>query len=209
MTRVVRAMANSQAEGVRKALAITSGYGGYCLKFVRICRDVPAKYGTAIAAWNAAKRKHVRNRNVPPGCPAFFSKGNSAGHVIISIGNGKFRSTNSATNKIFTCTIATWEKMGYRYEGWSEDLNGVSVYSGEPVKPSFVIGYGSKGSRVANYQRQMNRIFPAYSRLKVDGSFGPLTRNVTRNFQARAGIKVTGNVDSATMTALARYGVKV
>lgn len=76
-------------------------------------------------------------------------------------------------------------------------------------KASSVLSRGSSGSAVRTLQRELNRVFPAYSRLAVDGHFGPATEKVVREFQRRAGLKVDGYVGPATQAALRRHGVKL
>lgn len=66
---------------------------------------------------------------------------------------------------------------------------------------------GDRGRKVRRLQRQMNRIFPAYSRLKVDGIFGKATEDVIETFQRRAGIAADGVVGPRTRRALRRSGV--
>lgn len=72
-----------------------------------------------------------------------------------------------------------------------------------------ILRVGSEGPAVAKLQSEMNRIFPRYSRLAVDGDFGPLTDAVVREFQHRAGIVVDGEVGPQTRATLAKYGVKL
>jgi hypothetical protein len=64
---------------------------------------------------------------------------------------------------------------------------------------------GSKGSDVTYLQALFNRAYPAYSKLAVDGDFGPATEAVAREFQRRANLGVDGIVGPATWRAL---GVK-
>lgn len=64
---------------------------------------------------------------------------------------------------------------------------------------------GSTGGDVTYLQALFNRAYPAYSRLVVDGDFGPATEAVAREFQRRANLGVDGIVGPATWRAL---GVK-
>lgn len=64
---------------------------------------------------------------------------------------------------------------------------------------------GSTGPDVNYLQSLFNRAYPAYSRLAVDGDFGPATETVAREFQRRSGLPSDGVVGAATWRAL---GVK-
>lgn len=71
---------------------------------------------------------------------------------------------------------------------------------------------GVRGSDVAALQRGMNRMFPAYSRLRVDGDFGPNTEAVVKEFQRRVGYKgkwIDGIVGDGTRSHLRKYGINV
>ena len=76
-------------------------------------------------------------------------------------------------------------------------------------KPAKVTVYtiGSSGSKVKNLQKALNRVFPSYSKLVVDGIYGALTAAVVREFQRRAGLVVDGIVGPLTIAALKKYGV--
>lgn len=83
-----------------------------------------------------------------------------------------------------------------------------------PTKPptsNFVpLMMGSTGARVTTLQNGLNKVFRSYSRLDVDGDYGPLTAGVVREFQRRAGGLVQdGVVGEKTAQALAKYGIKV
>lgn len=67
---------------------------------------------------------------------------------------------------------------------------------------------GSKGRRVRNLQAGLNRAFPAYSSLAVDGIFGRATERAVKEFQRRSGLTADGIVGPKTRKALARYGIK-
>src|SRR5690606_1494868 len=105
------------------------------LKWVRQCflyngKVVPGVHPTAIAAYNATKKRHT-GRKPPYGVPVWFepSKNVAAGHVAFSLGDGTVLTTNSATNRIHRVKISTLEKSwGQPYLGWTEDINGVRIY---------------------------------------------------------------------------------
>lgn len=68
---------------------------------------------------------------------------------------------------------------------------------------------GSKGAAVTKLQVGLNKVFPAYSKLKVDGVFGSATERVVREFQKRSKLTVDGIVGTRTKAALAKYGIRV
>ncbi|NIL76795.1 peptidoglycan-binding protein [Rhodococcus sp. B10] len=51
---------------------------------------------------------------------------------------------------------------------------------------------GSRGDAVRRLQERLNRDYPRYSKLVVDGDYGPATEAVVREFQQRAGLLVDG-----------------
>ncbi|WP_051580623.1 peptidoglycan-binding protein [Pseudonocardia acaciae] len=61
---------------------------------------------------------------------------------------------------------------------------------------------GSSGPVVAAMQARLNRDYPAYSTLTVDGAFGAATEAVVREFQRRAGLAEDGVAGPATLAAL-------
>lgn len=247
----LRVVPRTPAQIVRNALAITTGYGGLCLKFTRTCANIPAVHGSAKHAWAAAVHKHAGYADAPAGAFLFMSHPNSKhGHVAVYLGDGTMRTTNSRTGRIHTDKVSAWVRGNYTVQGWTEDLNGVRVPGLAPVKrvgggarppttaassassaPSTsaspassgaspaattasggsggtVLRRGSTGAAVSRLQRSLNAVFPAYSKLAVDGSYGPLTAGVVAEFQRRVGVRVTGDVDAATHRALTRHGVR-
>jgi uncharacterized protein YraI len=80
---------------------------------------------TAYNHWLAVPTsyKHPGDTAVPAGGLAFFSGGSSgAGHVMLSVGGGKFASTDIGGNGTLTLTtIATIQsKWGETYKGWTQ-----------------------------------------------------------------------------------------
>jgi len=76
-----------------------------------------------------------------------------------------------------------------------------------PSPSSPVLRRGSTGQAVRNLQAGLNRAFPAYSKLSVDGSFGPATEKVVKEFQRRVSIAQDGSVGPVTRGKLAAHGV--
>jgi lysozyme len=64
------------------------------------------------------------------------------------------------------------------------------------------ISSGSTGQNVKDVQSTLNKNYPAYSHLTVDGIFGPATLAVVKEFQQRAGLVVDGIVGPATYAKL-------
>ncbi|TSD50523.1 M15 family peptidase [Rhodococcus sp. KBS0724] len=64
---------------------------------------------------------------------------------------------------------------------------------------------GSTGGDVTYLQGLLNRMFASYSKLIVDGDFGPATESVVRQVQSRSNLAVDGIVGPATWRVL---GVK-
>ena len=208
--------ARTPSQAIEKATSITSGYGGMCLKFVRVCFGIGSKYGSAKTAWANAKVKHYTSSltGIPTGAPIFFSHPKSKyGHVTVYLGNGYMRTTNSATGRIHTDPVSKWLGWGYTLLGWTEDLNGVTIPGlKKKATPVAVAGpatlrKGTTSSAVGSLQRGMNKAFPAYSKLSADNVFGGRTEAVVMEFQRREGITRDGIVGPTTRAHLARYGV--
>jgi N-acetyl-anhydromuramyl-L-alanine amidase AmpD len=75
-----------------------------------------------------------------------------------------------------------------------------------PVKSLQV---GDEGPQVRDLQDELNRTFPSYSSLDVDGVFGPATKAVVSEFQYRTGIAVDGIVGPTTRRELGKHGIVV
>lgn len=109
-------------------VGINMAAAGYCLQFTRECFDVGPVYGSAIDAWNGARLKHPGDRAVPPAVPVFFNSSSPYEHVCISTEAGTYVSTFNAEVRKYSSLSAVENTFG-PYLGWSEDLNGVTVYA--------------------------------------------------------------------------------
>ena len=74
--------------------------------------------------------------------------------------------------------------------------------------PTNTLRIGDRGEQVRQLQAGLNRDYPAYSRLVVDGEFGPATESVVREFQRRAGLQVTGVADFETLAKLEEFSTE-
>lgn len=71
-----------------------------------------------------------------------------------------------------------------------------------PPYPTTTMKLGSHGESVRQLQSLLNRDYPAYSKLVADGEYGAKTEAVIREFQRRAGLRVTGVADGQTLDKL-------
>ncbi|QFG14265.1 lysin A [Mycobacterium phage Tourach] len=67
---------------------------------------------------------------------------------------------------------------------------------------------GDSGDRVKRLQQFFNDNFKSYSRLEVDGDFGPATKAVVVEFQKRVGVLADGIVGPVTLAAMVKHGFK-
>src|SRR5690606_36663624 len=87
--------------------------------------------------------------------------------------------------------LAFQRRFGLKVDG----IVGPEVYgalSTESASPN--LKRGSRGNTVKVLQSTLNKNYPAYSKLVVDGIFGSATVAVVKEFQRRAGLAVDGIV---------------
>jgi hypothetical protein len=124
---------------------------------------------------------------------------------------------HSQVSRVLGGTTHTDPGLGFPYDKVMEFLLGsrAAPSVGAPSAAS-VGGVGRtlrvaprllRGDDVRALQGGLNRAFPAYSDLQVDGVYGPGTAAVIREFQERAGLKADGVVGPATRAALARFNL--
>jgi cell wall-associated NlpC family hydrolase len=119
-------MPATRAQAVRNALADRTNAVGMCLQQVRTWAGIPARYPSAIIAWEHTRHR-VSTRTPPAGFFVFF-RGGRFGHIALSLGNGRIRTTDWPRGRVGTTTISELERRwGYHYVGSSSDVNGVNI----------------------------------------------------------------------------------
>lgn len=118
---------------------------GMCLREVRECFGVGPRAEDAAEAWQQAQHKHQQTdpRKIPRGVPVFWTGGTAGhGHVAIATGfAGNCLSTDIRRPGYFDKVPIEeiHDKWGLKLVGWTEDLNGVRVYTpprfAQPAKP--------------------------------------------------------------------------
>jgi hypothetical protein len=127
--------ASSPQQAVQNGHNAGSYDSGMCQKFVRDqCWRVGSLYGSAIEAWNGARFKHPGDRTPPAGAPVYYRGGNY-GHAVIFCGpeHTGIRSTDCFSAYDVSDAQLSWPETawGYEYLGWTEDINGVHVITGD------------------------------------------------------------------------------
>lgn len=64
-----------------------------------------------------------------------------------------------------------------------------------------------QGETVKLLQEGLNKVFPSYSKLKVDSMYGPESVKVVKEFQKRSNLDADGIVGKLTQDALAKHGI--
>ena len=126
---------------------------GMCQQFTRLAFGAGGGAPSASKAWDWAKKKHpTKNANsIPAGVPVFWKGGSRGfGHVAVSLGNGLVRSTDwPRSGQVGTARITDISRAwNQRLMGWTEDINGVTVYKPKPVKPKQPVIDASNVARV-------------------------------------------------------------
>lgn len=216
----------SGAAAVARARRFTRYEHGKCLNYVsnvltngRMLSYYGKSAAYAIEAWRKAQHAHT-DRNPPAGVPVYFSPGaNGYGHIAISLGGGRIRSTDwpYATRRdtmapVGETTIAGLERAwGRKYLGWSEDLCGVRLPGFPRPVPRVLVPYPnhqhSNGSRDDHHVEQIQKRLKQLGLYKgrIDASFGPGTESAVKAFQRAQKITRDGIVGRVTWKRLAIY----
>ena len=100
-----------------------------------------------------------------------------------------------------------------QYYGSEIYLTSAETVSGVPLSyPGESLRVGSEGSAVRTIQEQLNAIsdnYPAISKLRVDGIYGPLTESAVRKFQEIFDLPQSGVVDFGTWYQISNIYVAV
>ena len=134
-------MGLSREQAVREALRYTTWPHAMCGAFVQRVFGWGWVGASAIDAWNRAQHKHT-DFPPPPGVPCYWGpKGhNPYGHIAVSLGGGKCRSSDyPGSGRVGTVDIRWieqhWPNTG-RYLGWSEDIAGHVIPGGGGAAPA-------------------------------------------------------------------------
>lgn len=124
---------------------------GKCLAYVVDWWNAP-KIGCpdAITSWEWALHKHPNDRNPPAGAPVYY-RGGQYGHIAISVGGGRIRSTDCHTSGMVSEQPLDWpeKNWGYPYLGWTEDLSKERLPlegDDDVAKPTDVVGKDTDGT---------------------------------------------------------------
>lgn len=185
---------------------------GMCLEYVWRCIDAPYKVGIpdANAAWTKATQKRYTT-NPPAGAPVYFA-GGQHGHIAMSLGGGKIRSTDWPSKGYVGNTTISYlaSRWGLRYRGWSADYAGRTIsglgvavtYPGTMAVDKSTVIYasrlrpGARNSDTARFERAMYNYLGGAYRLKIaasraavgDGYYGTLTSTMCSDSYAKAGM---------------------
>lgn len=116
----------------------TSCRPSFCLQETRKIANIAGKYPSAISAWNNAAKRHIGAR--PPAgavVPVFFATASPYDHVAWAVGDGRVVTINGSRWSIYSSIEAMCKAWRCTYLGWTEDLNGVRVYTPPPPKPKY------------------------------------------------------------------------
>jgi hypothetical protein len=108
---------------------------GYCLQQVRLWCGANARYGDAATAWRNTNDRHPGNRNPPRGAPVYWTGGTHGyGHIAMSLGNGKIRSTDAGgRGRVATVDLGWIERNWHlKYGGWAWDVNEQTIPHPKP-----------------------------------------------------------------------------
>jgi hypothetical protein len=162
-------------------------------------------------AWDHSRLKHPRDNHPPAGVPVYWDHGtaNKWGHVALSLGGGRIRSTGwGAATDVGETSIDTLSLVWRRqYLGWAADFAQQTVPFVAQHKPrshtfpGHAVRRGSSGPVVLTIQQRLRRL--GYS-IAADGIFGPRTEAAVREFQRKRRLTRDGICGANTWAALWR-----
>jgi len=116
--------------GAKNAEKDSTNDPGYCQQQTRQWSGIAAMYPDAATAWRNTNDRHPGNRNPPRGAHVFWTGGSSGyGHVAMSLGNQKIRSTDAGgRGRVATVDLGWVEaNWGLQYAGWAWDNNETTI----------------------------------------------------------------------------------
>ncbi|MGZ6768003.1 MAG: hypothetical protein ACXVEQ_17080 [Nocardioidaceae bacterium] len=102
---------------------------GHCLQWARTRAGIPGRYATAAEAARGAFNKHFGGRP-PAGAAVYYTGGSHGyGHIAISVGGGKVRSTDSGGSGRVATVGYRWPVTHWHlhYAGWADNINGYTI----------------------------------------------------------------------------------
>jgi len=131
-------MVFAAAVGARNAENDRTNDPGMCQQQTRMWSGISARYPDAATAWRNTNDRHPGNRNPPRGAHVFWTGGSSGhGHVAMSLGGGKVRSTDAGgRGRVATVELGWVERnWGHHYAGWAWDNNEQTIPHSTPKPP--------------------------------------------------------------------------
>lgn len=128
-------MANTAEQTAKNAENDSTNDPGYCLQQCRIWAGIDSRYPDATTAWKNTNDRYPGNRNPPRGSAVYWTGGSHGyGHIAISLGGGKIRSTDAGgSGRVATVNLDWVEKnWGLPYAGWAWDINEATIRHDEP-----------------------------------------------------------------------------
>lgn len=114
---------------------------------------------------------------------------------------------HSQVTRVMGGTTHTDPGVGFPF-AYVMDQVGAGLASEPPVVTArTTLRAGYSGQSVSALQAGLNKHFPSYARLVVDGDFGSATLAAVQEFQRRTGLTADGVVGPATWAKLAEYGI--
>lgn len=154
-----RKPAEAIAWGARQIDNPTQDWTRLCLSFVRQAYGLPVGYHNAATAWANAKERHATRdpHAIPRGAPVWFDTPSPAGHVALSLGDGRCLTTDlirpGRVNRADIAAIT--QRWNATLLGWTEDLNGHHVFT-PPKKRKRTVTMTTFGIDVSRYQKGLS-----------------------------------------------------